>query len=98
MVPLDGGRAVSALHPVFWLAGLAGLVVLELVRPSPILPLIIIVGLFELRSRWRRRNAPESVAYYAVKPWQRVVVGVVYLGLAGLLVLGMSATHVPHSF
>jgi Zn-dependent protease len=98
MVPLDGGRAVAALHPVFWLAGLAGLVVLEIVRPSPILPLIIIVGLFELRSRWRRRKSPESVEYYVVKPWQRIAVGAAYLGLAALLVLGMSATHVPHAF
>ncbi len=97
MVPLDGGRAVAALHPVFWLIGLAGLVVLEIARPSPILPLIIIVGLFELRNRWRRRKSPEFVAYYAVKPWQRAVVGAAYLGLAALLVLGMSATHVPHS-
>ena len=98
MVPLDGGRAVAALHPAFWLVGLAGLVALELISPSPILPLIIVVGLLELRNRWRRRKAPDTAGYYAVKPWQRVVVGAAYLGLAGLLVLGMSATHVPHAF
>ncbi len=98
IVPLDGGRAVAALHPAFWLLGLAGLVALEVVSPSPILPLIIIVGLLELRSRWRRRKTADSVAYYAVKPWQRAVVGSAYIGLAALLVLAMSATHVPHTF
>jgi Zn-dependent protease len=98
MVPLDGGRAVAALHPAFWLAGLAGLVIVEIARPSPILPLIIIVGLLELRNRWRQRKSGESAAYYSVKPWQRLVVGSAYLGLAAVLVLAMSATHVPHSF
>lgn len=98
MVPLDGGRAVAALHPAFWLVGLGALVVVEIARPSPILPLIIIVGLFELRNRWRRRKTPDSASYYAVKPWQRLVVGVSYVGLAALLVLAMSATHVPHTF
>ena len=98
MVPLDGGRAVSALHPAFWLLGLGGLVALEIARPSPILPLIIIVGGLELRRRWRSRKTPESMAYYAVKPWQRAAVGIAYLGLAALLVLGMSATHVPRTF
>ena len=33
--------------------------------------------------------------YYKVKPWQRVTVAVVYLGLAAVLVLAMDATHVP---
>jgi hypothetical protein len=33
-----------------------------------------------------------------VAPWQRIVVAGVYLGLAALLVIGMSATHVPRNF
>ena len=39
-----------------------------------------------------------EAAYYAVKPWQRLVVAIAYLGLIALLVLAMSATHVPHDF
>src|SRR3984893_6291200 len=47
VVPLDGGRAVAALHPALWLAGLAGLVSLEAFRPSPILPLVVPFGILE---------------------------------------------------
>jgi Zn-dependent protease len=98
LVPLDGGRAVAALHPAFWLLGLGGLVALEIYRPSPILPLIILLGALELRRRWRTRNDPGAAGYYAVKPWQRALVGAVYVGLAAMLVVAMGATHVPRTF
>lgn len=98
VVPLDGGRAVSALHPAIWLLGLAGLVALAVVQPSPILPIIIIFGGLELWRRWRSRGLPEFAGYYEVTGRQRLAVAVVYLGLAALLVLGMDATHVPRNF
>ncbi len=98
VVPLDGGRAVAALHPAIWVLGLGGLVAIEVLRPSPILPFIIVVGGIELWRRWRTRGFAANAAYYAVKPWQRLIVGAVYLGLIALLVLAMSATHVPHDF
>src|SRR5579862_7374705 len=44
VVPLDGGRAVAALHPAIWLLGLVGLLALEILQPSPILPFIILLG------------------------------------------------------
>ncbi len=97
VVPLDGGRAVAALHPAIWLFGLVALLALEVVRPSPILPLIILFGGMELWRRWRSRNSPAFASYYRVTALQRTVVACAYLGLAGLLVLAMSATHVPHS-
>jgi Zn-dependent protease len=97
IVPLDGGRAVGALHPAFWLLGLVGLLVLAVLRPNPILLLILLIGGLELWRRWRERDTPESTAYYRVKPWQRVVTGVTYGGLAVLLALGMSATHVERT-
>jgi Zn-dependent protease len=98
VVPLDGGRAVAALHPAFWLAGLAGLAVLAYFFPNPIVLIVLVLGGMEAWQRWRARGNPGTKAYYAVQPWQRAVVGVVYLGLAALLVLGMHATHVPRSF
>jgi Zn-dependent protease len=94
IVPLDGGRAVAALHPAMWLVGLAGLVALVFVFPNPILLLILVLGGLELWSRWSNRNSPESRAYYAVAPWQRAAVAVAYVGLAALLVLAMGATHI----
>jgi Zn-dependent protease len=98
IVPLDGGRAVAALHPVIWLFGLAALVALEIFRPTPLLPVIIVFGALELWRRWRLRDHPQFASYYQVKPWQRAVVGAVYLGLAALLVFAMGETHVARSF
>ena len=94
VVPLDGGRAVAALHPAFWLLGLAGLVVLAFLRPNPILLVILVLGAVELWSRWRHRRDPAAARYYTIAPWQRAAVGVVYLGLAAVLAVAMSATHI----
>jgi Zn-dependent protease len=98
IVPLDGGRAVAALHPALWLVGLLGLVGLVVLRPNPILILILVFAAMELYRRWQMRNYPDAQAYYRVLPWQRAAVAVTYFGLAALLVLGMHETHVPHSF
>ena len=94
IVPLDGGRAVAALHPAMWLVGMAGLVALVFLSPNPILLIIVVLGGLELWNRWRRKDTPEARAYYRVKPWQRVAVAVVYVGLAAALVLAMGASHV----
>ena len=94
IVPLDGGRAVAALHPAFWGVGLAGLLALTIFAPNPILIFILLLGGFELWNRWRSRKTPEAEAYYRVTPWQRVATGVTYVGLAALLALAMSATFV----
>jgi Zn-dependent protease len=98
VVPLDGGRAVAAVHPALWALGLAGLVGLTIVSPNPILLLVLVFGGLELWNRWQARKDPAAAEYYRVKPWQRVAVGGTYLGLAALLALGMSATHVERTF
>jgi Zn-dependent protease len=95
MLPLDGGRAVGALSPVFWIVGVLGVVGLLFVNPNPILIFIAILGGMELWRRWRTRKTPEGKAYYAVDPRNRLLVGLVYFGLIALLALGMAATFVP---
>jgi Zn-dependent protease len=94
IVPLDGGRAVAALHPAFWLLGLVGLVALLIVMPNPILILILVIGGMELWSRWRHRGSAEARSYYSITRGRRIAVGVTYLGLAAFLVLAMGATHI----
>jgi Zn-dependent protease len=94
IVPLDGGRAAAAIHPSLWLVGLAALAVMVFLSPNPILILILVIGGLQLWSRWRERGSEEGREYYAIAPWQRVAVGVTYVGLAALLVLGMDATHI----
>ena len=98
VVPLDGGRAVAALHPALWLVGLAGLVALAILRPNPVLLIIVVLGGLELWNRWHTRNDPERQDYYRVRPWQRAAVAGVYLGLAAFLAFAMHATHVPRDF
>jgi Zn-dependent protease len=98
VIPLDGGRIVSALHPALWVLGFLALVGLVVVMPNPILILILIFAAMELWRRWQMRRFPEMQEYYRVKPQQRLIMGALYFGLAALLVLGMNATHVPRDF
>ena len=96
--PLDGGRIAAALHPAMWFLGVAGLVALVVYRPNPILILILLVAASEVWRRWQHRHHPASEEYYRVSPGRRTAMGLLYFGLAALLVLGMHATHVPRSF
>jgi Zn-dependent protease len=98
MLPLDGGRAAAALHPAIWLAGLLGLIAWEVVYPSPVIPIILILGGYELWRRWRHRNSPASRLYYALAPQQRLTIGVMYLALVAVTVYGSHATYVARSF
>ena len=94
IVPLDGGRAVAALHPALWAVGLLALVGLTILAPNPILILVLVVGGLELWRRWRERHVAAQAGYYRIEPWQRVAVAVTYVGLAVLLALAMSASHI----
>jgi Zn-dependent protease len=97
IVPLDGGRAVAAIHPSIWALGLAGLVALAIFFPNPILLVVLLLGGFELWHRWRSRGDPEAASYYRIRPWQRAAVAVTYIGLAAALGLAMSATHIERT-
>ena len=94
MLPLDGGRAVGALSPAFWLVGIAALVALVIVSPNPILILIALLGGLELWRRWRARNTLEGQKYYEVSTRDRLLIGLVYFGLISVLAAGMVATFV----
>jgi Zn-dependent protease len=97
IVPLDGGRAMAALSPAIWLAGLAGLVALTIFYPSPILLLILVFGGLESWRRWKNRTTPEARSYYAIPTRTRALVGIVYLGLAAALAVGVAETFFPRS-
>jgi Zn-dependent protease len=98
ILPLDGGRTAAALHPALWGVGLVGLAVLFFFQPTPIIPLILILGGHELWSRWKGRATAESKRYYAIAPFQRAIIGVSYLGLITILVVAMNATYVKQGF
>jgi Zn-dependent protease len=96
IVPLDGGRAAGALHPVLWFVGLLMMVGLVVLNPNPLLVIIVLLGGLDLWRRWRERGAAGD--YYRLTVAQRATVGVVYLGLVVVLALAMSATYVERDF
>ena len=97
VLPLDGGRAVGALSPTFWLLGVGLMVALMLT--STVSPLFILIVLLfggpELWRRWRTRHTPEGQAYHKIEPRHRFAVGLVYLALAVSLALLLGVTDVP---
>jgi Zn-dependent protease len=99
VTPLDGGRAMAALAPWMWFVGLAAIVALAFAFPNPIILIIAVVGAFDVYGRWtrRRRGGNEARAYYTVRGRDRALVGLVYLALIAVLVLGMDATHLQRS-
>jgi Zn-dependent protease len=94
-LPLDGGRVAGALHPGIWLLGLLALLYYEVVRPSPVIPVILVLGGYELWRRWRNRNSPASQVYFALEPRQRWRIGGAYLALVLVLIVAMHAAYVP---
>jgi Zn-dependent protease len=96
IVPLDGGRAAGALHPVLWFVGLLMMVGLVVLNPNPLLLIIVLLGGLDLWRRWRERGAAGD--YYRLTVAQRATVAVVYLGLVVVLALAMSATYVERDF
>lgn len=96
-LPLDGGRAVGALHPAIWFLGLVGLLVFFVYTHAPIVLIILLLGGFELYRRWTRRNSPSSVAYNTLKPQQRLTIGSLYLFIVAAALVGFQLTYVSRS-
>jgi Zn-dependent protease len=95
VVPLDGGRAMAALHPAFWFLGLFLVALFFFAYHNIFALLVLVLGSVELYRRWNHRRDPAFSAYHAV-PWrQRLAVAAVYLGLVAVLVIGMHAAWVP---
>ncbi len=98
LVPFDGGRAMAAMAPGLWFVGLGVMVVLLLVTRNPFLLIFVLLGGMETYRRWKLRGTRslEQAAYYRVSPRNRTLVGVVYVGLMVVLVLGMIGSEVLH--
>jgi Zn-dependent protease len=100
LTPLDGGRAMAAMSPWMWFAGLALAVAFAVTFPNPIIILIVLVGGIDSWSRWKRYRdgGEEGRAYYRVDPRTRLLVAAVYLGLIAVCVLGMDLSHIERTF
>lgn len=84
--PLDGGRAAGAFGKVFWVIGYALGIGALVVTRSPILFLVLLVGLWTMIQRWRH----PIPGYDRISHGQRLAVGVIYLGLAAALALTLT--------
>jgi Zn-dependent protease len=96
-LPLDGGRAAGALHPAVWGAGLAALLVIEVLRPSPVVLLVLVLGGLEAFRRWRGRRTAASRAYHALTAQERLLVASGYLGLVVVTAAATALAYVPRS-
>jgi Zn-dependent protease len=97
VTPLDGGRAMAAMAPAMWFVGLGMMVAFLFLThfSNPIVLIFILIGAMDTSRRWkqRRNGGEEQQAYYRVRPWTRIMVAGVYLGLVALFVVGMNATN-----
>ena len=92
--PLDGGRITAILSPRIWFAGVPLLVLLFLWHPSPMLILIGILALPQLKAAWNHDPSdPERAGYYAVSAESRLSYGAAYLGLVAFLALMVYDLH-----
>lgn len=82
--PLDGGRIAGAFSRVFWIAAYGAGILAWLILKSPLLLIVLVVGLFTMWHRWRN----PVPGYDAIPPARRVAVGAAY----ALLVLALVAT------
>ncbi len=89
--PLDGGRIVGVISRWLWAVGYAVGIGVLLVTRSPILFLILLLGLFTLASTLRGPRKD----YYDAPASRRIAMGIAYFGLIVLLALGMWAAEVP---
>jgi Zn-dependent protease len=92
-LPLDGGRVAGALHPVIWLVGLLALLGFEIYRPSPVIPILLILGGYELYRRWRGRDNEASKVYFSLQRAQRAKIGTAYVALVVVILIGMHWTY-----
>lgn len=91
VVPLDGGRIVSAISPWLWVVGLVILVpylILNAGGVGFIILLIVLTSIPRVLALFRRRT-PEEMRYFECTPAQRTLMGLLYFCLLGSLFIAM---------
>jgi Zn-dependent protease len=80
--PLDGGRIAGAFSRRFWVVGYAVGILALVATQSPILLIVLLVGLWTLVQRWRN----PVPGYDALAPRQRTLIACAYAALVAGLV------------
>ena len=98
VLPLDGGRAMAVLGPKVWIVGILVAVAATVFFLGPFMLLfVLLLGGPELYHRFKDRHSEQSRKFHSVPTRTKVAVAAVYLGLAALLILGISETYVPRT-
>jgi Zn-dependent protease len=95
--PLDGGRIAAAISPWLWAVGIGILGValwMHWLELNFILVVIVILCLVRVAKLFRKGSSIKNSAYFSVSLPRRCAMAAMYLGLAAILVLGMSLTRV----
>jgi len=98
IVPFDGGRVLAAIDRRIWILGFLGLLAFQIWtwingEFSPWLLLFVVMAATQLWSRRAAPNTPETREYYTVPIGERIILSLLYFGLAAILVLGMTISH-----
>ncbi|SOE94735.1 Zn-dependent protease (includes SpoIVFB) [Burkholderia sp. D7] len=92
--PFDGGRITAVLSPRIWFAGVPVLIVLFLYRPNPLLIVMAILALPQLKRAWHYDpHDPENVRYYGVAASVKFTYAFYYLALLVFLSLMTFGVH-----
>jgi len=89
--PLDGGRIVGVVSRWLWLVGYVVGIGALVVTHSPILFLVLLLGLFSLGATLRGHR-PD---YFRAAASKRLAIGAAYFALLALLAVGMWAADKP---
>jgi Zn-dependent protease len=98
IVPFDGGRVLAAIDRRIWILGFLGLIGFEVWSWlngsfSIWLLFFIVMAGSQFLARRKVPDTAEGRAYYTVPVVERIILSIVYFGLAAVLILGMSISH-----
>jgi len=96
IVPLDGGRIVTAISPWFWILGLLLLIPVLLISANFFLIIILIFLLMNSLPRIKalfRKQTDDEKRYFECTPAQRAMISVMYFSLLAGLGLMMYLTQ-----
>jgi len=89
--PLDGGRIAGVISQWLWGVGLAIGAIVFINTQSPLLFLILLLGIYTLFKNIRRRGDD----YYKVDLTRRISIAALYFGLLAVMTIGMWLAEKP---
>lgn len=94
ILPLDGGRIVSAVSPWLWIVGIVLITIVAISFSFNIFLFFIVASSIPRVIAYFRHGDERNSEYYDLSAGQRIWMGVQYFGLAAALGYFMHSTHV----